>query len=261
MAMSDKRPVAYAAASSSGGNAMRSDGRAAASAFDPALLRIEEAPPSPLPRRVLYALLMLLVLVTCALFFGHVDVVVVAEGRLVPRTLLKIVQPADAGVVREILVEEGMAVVAGQPVLRLDARLADADLRAHRHELAQRMLHLRRIDAELGGGDLQRHADDPDDLHARALVQLAANRVAHADRPDRADDGGALPATAPGRVRQRAFRARARARPDRARAGSARPGAHSPCAAREPRAGHAPACTSRLQPSTAAAWRAGRDER
>src|SRR5687767_5247695 len=181
MAMSDKRPVAYAAASSSGGNAMRSDGRAAASAFDPALLRIEEAPPSPLPRRVLYALLMLLVLVTCALFFGHVDVVVVAEGRLVPRTLLKIVQPADAGVVREILVEEGMAVVAGQPVLRLDARLADADLRAHRHELAQRMLQLRRIDAELGGGDLQRHADDPDDLHARALVQLAANRVAHAD--------------------------------------------------------------------------------
>ena len=160
---------------------MRSDGRAAASAFDPALLRIEEAPPSPLPRRVLYALLMLLVLVASALFFGRVDVVVVAEGRLVPRTLLKIVQPADAGIVREILVEEGMAVIAGQPVLRLDARLADADLRAHRHELAQRMLQLRRIDAEIGGGDLQRHVDDPDDLHTRAVVQLAANRVAHAD--------------------------------------------------------------------------------
>ena len=130
---------------------------------------------------MLYALLMLLVLVTCALFFGRVDVVVVADGRLVPRTLLKIVQPADAGVVRDILVEEGMAVVAGQPVLRLDARLADADLRAQRLELAQRLLQLRRIDAELDGAGLQRHADDPDDLYARAVVQLAANRAAHAD--------------------------------------------------------------------------------
>ena len=70
-----------------------------------------------------------------------------AEGRLVPRTLLKIVQPADAGVSGNSR-EEGMAVVAGQPVLRLDARLADADLRAHRLGSPARAAACR-LDAEL----------------------------------------------------------------------------------------------------------------
>lgn len=150
-------------------------------AFDPALLRLEDTPPSPLPRRLLYALLAMLGVLAVALFAGRLDVVVVAEGRLVPRTLLKIVQPADAGVVREILVEEGVAVVAGQTVLKLDARVADADLRAHRIELAQRLLQVRRLDAELAGHALERHADDPDDLYTRAVAQWGANRAAYGD--------------------------------------------------------------------------------
>jgi HlyD family secretion protein len=152
-----------------------------ATAFDAALLRLEETPPSPLPRRLLYTLLALLTVLTVALFAGRLDVVAVADGRLVPRTLLKIVQPADAGVVREILVEEGMAIIAGQPVLRLDARLADADLRAQRTELAQRLLQLRRLDAELEDHALERHPDDPDELFTRAVAQLSANRTAYAD--------------------------------------------------------------------------------
>lgn len=154
---------------------------AGAAAFDAALLRLEETPPSPLPRRLLYALLGLIAALAVALFAGQLDVVVVADGRLVPRTLLKIVQPADAGVVREILVEEGMAVVAGQPVLRLDARIVDADLRAQRIELAQRLLQLRRLDAELEDQALQRQPDDPEDLFARAVAQLDANRAAYRD--------------------------------------------------------------------------------
>jgi hemolysin D len=157
------------------------DGVARAAPFDAALVRLEETPPSPLPRRLLYALLALIGVLAVALFAGQLDVVVIADGRLVPRTLLKIVQPADAGVVREILVDEGMAVVAGQPLLRLDARLADADLRAHRIELAQRLLQLRRLDAELDDHRLERHPDDPDDLFTRAVAQLEANRAAYGD--------------------------------------------------------------------------------
>ena len=153
----------------------------ASSSFDPALLRLTRTPPSPLPRRVLYALLGLLAVLVAALCFGRVDVVVVAEGRLVPKTLLKIVQPTDAGVVREVLVEEGVAVVAGQPLIRLDARVADADLRAYRVELAQRMLQLRRLDVELDGGSLQSLPDDPEELFTRAVAQLNANRSAFAD--------------------------------------------------------------------------------
>lgn len=149
--------------------------------FDPALLRLQATPPSPLPRRVLYAMLAMLVVVAGALLLGRLDVVVVAEGRLVPRTLLKIVQPPDAGVVREVLVDEGMSVVAGQPLFRLDARVAEADLRAHRMDLSQRLLHVRRLDAELEGGVLYGLPGDPGELLARAVAQLEANRAALAD--------------------------------------------------------------------------------
>ena len=36
---------------------------------------------------------------------GQLDVVAVADGKLVPQSFLKIVQPSDAGIVREILVK------------------------------------------------------------------------------------------------------------------------------------------------------------
>lgn len=150
--------------------------------FDPLALGLDDAPPSPLPRRVLYLLLALLAGTGIAIAFGQVDVVAVAEGRLVPRTLLKIVQPAEAGVVREVLVEEGAEVVAGQPLLRLDARLADADVRILRREVLVRTLELRRIAAEADDAALHRHADDPPEAYAHTLAQARANRRAHADQ-------------------------------------------------------------------------------
>ena len=42
-------------------------------------------------------------------FFGRLDIVAVAQGKLVPETFLKVVQPSDPGVVKEILVKEGGA--------------------------------------------------------------------------------------------------------------------------------------------------------
>lgn len=151
-------------------------------AFDPLALGLDDDPPSPLPRRVLHVLLAMLAATAVAIACGQVDVVAVAEGRLVPRTLLKIVQPAEAGVVREILVEEGAEVVAGQPLLRLDARIADADVRMLRHEVVVRSLELRRIAAELTGAPLARRPEDPSEAYEHAVAQYRANRTAHADQ-------------------------------------------------------------------------------
>jgi hypothetical protein len=78
--------------------------------FHPALIRLQEAPPSPLGRMVLWVLLMFLALLLAWSFVGRLDIVAVADGKLVPASYLKIVQPAEAGVVKEILVREGEAV-------------------------------------------------------------------------------------------------------------------------------------------------------
>jgi len=149
--------------------------------FQPGPLRLLEQPPSPLSRRLLYWLLALLVLASLWLVFGRLDIVAVADGKLVPRTSLKIVQPTDAGTVVEIAVTEGETVLPGQILLRLDPGLQEAETRALQGELAQRTLQLRRIDAELADGPLLRQPGDPTEMVARAEAQYRANRTAYLD--------------------------------------------------------------------------------
>ena len=153
----------------------------AAHEFLPAYLRIDREPPSPLPRLVLYCLLALLAALCAWAIFGRLDIIASADGKLVPRSYLKIVQPADAGIVREILVEEGALVAAGQPLLRLDASVAEAETRTLRHEVALRTLQVRRVDAELADAPLVRQADDPDEAFRQASAQFAANRRTYDD--------------------------------------------------------------------------------
>jgi hemolysin D len=155
--------------------------RAEAAAFAPGLLSIQESPPAPLPRAVLYAVLVLVALLLMWAFFGRLDVIASAEGRLVPRTYLKIVQPADAGIVKEILVHEGETVSAGQVLLRMDPQDAQADANALATALALKSLQLRRIDAELAGRALKRAQSDPPELFERVNAQFEDHRRADAD--------------------------------------------------------------------------------
>ena len=126
-------------------------------AFAPDMIRVEREAPSPLPRAVLYGLLALIAAMLAWAYFGRLDIVAVSQGKLVPQSFLKIVQPAEAGIVREILVAEGAAVKEGQVLVRMDTSLSDADERALQAELTRKRLQLRRIDAELGGKRLTAH--------------------------------------------------------------------------------------------------------
>lgn len=150
----------------------------AAEDFAPEILRIQRTPPPPLPRGVLTVALLLfgsaLVWAACA----HLDIVAVAQGKLVPRSSVKIVQPAEAGIVKEILVQEGQQVKAGQVLMRMDPTLASADLSALRSELEQKSLALRRVDAELGGAPLAARPGDTPALYAQAEAQYRADRQA-----------------------------------------------------------------------------------
>ena len=146
--------------------------------FQPALIRLRESPPSPLGRMELWVLLAFLALLVAGSLIGRIDIVAVAEGKLVPATYLKIVQPTEAGVVKQILVREGEVVAAGQVLMRMDAALSDSDLKTLSADYWARRLALKRIDAQLSGGALIRAADEPADLHARVLAQFAANKAA-----------------------------------------------------------------------------------
>lgn len=146
--------------------------------FSPPLLRLQQSAPDPLGRKVLWALLALLVLFAVWVVVGRLDIVAVAQGKLVPQSYVKIVQPAESGIVKEILVKEGDTVRAGQVLMRMDTLITDADANSIQADLQGKRLALRRVDAELADAPFQLQAGDPPHLAAAAQSQYRANRAA-----------------------------------------------------------------------------------
>lgn len=149
--------------------------------FAPGLLAIQHSPPPRLPRLVLYVVGTLFGALLAWALLARLDIVAVAEGRLVPTSHTKIVQPAEAGIVTDVLVAEGDEVHEGQVLIRLDPTLAGADSRSVATELSLKRLALRRIDAELQGVALAAVAGDDAALFAQVQAQAQARRQAYLD--------------------------------------------------------------------------------
>ena len=149
--------------------------------FAPGLLAIQESPPARLPRAVMYTVSGLFVILLLWSILGKLAIVASAEGRLIPQTYVKIVQPSDAGIVQEILVKEGEKVKAGQVLMRMDMKLAEADAKTIGNDLALRSLQLRRIDAELSGKLLLRKRNDPEDLFRKVQAQYSDHHQSYVD--------------------------------------------------------------------------------
>lgn len=147
--------------------------------FRPSIMQIQDKAPAPLGRTVLKVVAALFVGLVLWATFGRLDIVVVADGKLVPQTYLKIVQPAEQGIVKEILVKEGEFVKQGQVLMKMDAVLSTAEGKSITSEYHRLQLATRRIDAELGGKPLIRQPEDPADQFAQVFAQYQTNRRAY----------------------------------------------------------------------------------
>lgn len=146
--------------------------------FAPALLRSQHAPPHPMGQAVLRTVMLLLTALLIWALVGRLDIVAVAQGKLVPQTYLKIVQPPESGIVQEILVREGESVRAGQVLMRMDALISEADGKALDAESQRKRLTLRRIDAELSGKPLVTVSGVSSGLMHEIQAQYRANVAA-----------------------------------------------------------------------------------
>src|SRR5690554_4578295 len=146
--------------------------------FHPPLLRVQLHPPSPIGRQVLWVLVTLVAFVLAWSFLGRLDIVAVAEGRIIPESYLKILQPAEAGIVRELHVREGDRVHSGQVLMQMDAKLSDADAKALEAEYQRKRLSLLRIEAELGGASLDLSNEQPQRIAGEIAAQYRANHTA-----------------------------------------------------------------------------------
>lgn len=111
-------------------------------AFLPAALEIQETPPNPLTRWLAWSLLALVFLAILWACFGEVNIVASAEGKIIPSSRVKQIQPLEKGMVKALLVGEGEYVEKGQALIELDTTLTQADKRRLASELDNTALRL-----------------------------------------------------------------------------------------------------------------------
>jgi HlyD family secretion protein len=143
--------------------------------------RLTLEPPAASSRWTLYVIAGLFAVLLIWAAIARLDVITIAEGRLVPLTLVKIVQPAEDSVIREILVNDGDSVKAGQVLIRLDTDIVDAERRSTESEIKLHELTLQRIDAELGGAPLMPQMPVDAGLFQQVQSQYLAHRQAYID--------------------------------------------------------------------------------
>ena len=95
--------------------------------FLPAVLEIQESPPSPLGRAVLLVVILLFAAGIAWATLSHIDTVAVARGKLVPGGRSKVIQPLESGIIRAIRVRDGQAVRKGAVLIELDPTPTTAD--------------------------------------------------------------------------------------------------------------------------------------
>ncbi len=104
--------------------------------FLPAALEIQDRPPSPIGRAIVWAIIVFFLIAVIWSMLGHVDIVATAQGKIVPSDRVKLIQPKELGVVRAIHVSEGQAVKAGDILIELDPTDTEADKSRLESELA-----------------------------------------------------------------------------------------------------------------------------
>lgn len=118
--------------------------------FLPHLLEIEETPPSPTQRKLLWTILALVAVAIAWACIGRISVVSTAQGKFIPDGRVKQIQPMETSVVKAIHVKEGQHVAKGELLVELDPTINAAELDNNARQLEINRLDQLRLQAELG---------------------------------------------------------------------------------------------------------------
>jgi hemolysin D len=117
--------------------------------FLPPLLEIQETPPSPVKRWVLWSIIGLVVALIVWATVGKISIVATAPGKFIPDGRVKELQPLESSIVKAIHVKEGQRVQAGDLLLELDPTLSAAEMDANADKYGFNKLEQERLTAEL----------------------------------------------------------------------------------------------------------------
>lgn len=133
-------------------------------AFLPAAIEVEQTPSSCAGRLIIWLIMFLFVVAVCWAWFGKVDIVAVAQGKVIPTESVKQIQSLETARIKAIRVKEGQLVEQGQVLIELDAQLAKAEYESLKAELAgvrQNLQRLERLSEFLSLSDLSPESIKP----------------------------------------------------------------------------------------------------
>ena len=148
--------------------------------FLPAAEEIIETPAAPLGALVVWLVTLLLIVALAWSYFGRIEIVAVANGKISTEGSTKVIQPAISGVVTNINVHEGQRVKKGETLLALDKTTAEKDVATANQSLnAVRVERdiLRRLAVGGNTDEIINNADLPDETKAM-LRQFASSQTA-----------------------------------------------------------------------------------
>jgi hemolysin D len=117
--------------------------------FLPAALEIVETPPSPASRIVARVIIAFFGVALLWSIFGSVDIIAMAEGKIVSAGRTKVIQPFETGVVRKIDVQDGQSVKAGDTLIEIDSTINEAERDRLHKEYIEAELNVARLKAAL----------------------------------------------------------------------------------------------------------------
>jgi hemolysin D len=122
-------------------------------AFLPAALEIVETPPSPIGRAIAVAIILVFCAALVWAWWGTIDIVASATGKILPGGRVKVIQPFETGVVRSIRVQDGQTVRAGDVLIELDPTANEAERDHLRNDVLAERLNIARLRAALADGE------------------------------------------------------------------------------------------------------------
>ena len=118
--------------------------------FLPSAVAVLEKPPAILYRLVTWLIILFAVIAIAWLILSKVDVVVTAQGKVVPAGQVKVIQSATDGVVKTIFVRDGQSVETGDPLVEINDTTVKAEQQQLQLNLVKSQLTIQRLKKELG---------------------------------------------------------------------------------------------------------------
>jgi hemolysin D len=149
-----------------------------ATEFLPAVLEIQQAPPSPIGRAISWTIIGVFVAGMLWTTFGWIDIVATAQGKIIASGYSKAIQPYETGVIASIHVLDGQVVSRGEVLIELDPtqNRADRDRAANEYRAAK--VDAARLRALIAGKNAFDEPSDGDVQYILLQQQLLRDQLA-----------------------------------------------------------------------------------